>query len=263
MRIKNKIQKLSLVWKQIFILFFCYVIIVLLHLDTLAFDIPERLQYDLTWTGIKVGESVLEVKNNGSDIQIISKASSAKWVSVFYKVDDTVISTLKRLTNEDIEYQTDRGFMWVPKSYRIKLKEGKYRRDKEIIFDHIAKKAKYINYLNNESGSFDINDSTLDPLSCLYYVRRLPLKVGKSIFIEVFDSKKLYNVEVQILNKEIVETPLGAFKTILIKPIIKSEGIFYRKGDILIWLTDDEKKTPVLLKTKVQLGSVKAVLVNR
>jgi hypothetical protein len=43
---------------------------------------------------------------------------------------------------------------------------------------------------------------------------------------------------------------------------MKSESIFYRKGDILIWLTDDEKRTPVLLKTKVPVGSVKAVLVG-
>jgi hypothetical protein len=78
----------------------------------------------------------------------------------------------------------------------------------------------------------------------------------------VFDNKKLYKVEIQVLNKETVETPLGTFKTILIKPIMKSEGIFYRKGDILIWLTDDEKKIPVMLKTKVPVGSVKAVLVN-
>jgi len=228
-----------------------------------AFDIPERLQYDLTWAGIKTGESVLEAKDNGSHIQFISKANSAKWVSIFYTVEDMVVSTLKKQTAEDRAQKTDKNFMWTPQNYRIKLREGKYRRDKEIVFDHAAKRAKYINHLNNETTSYDITDSTLDPLSCLYYVRQLPLEVGKSLFIEVLDSKKLYKVEVQVLNKETVETPLGTFKTILIKPLIKSEGIFYRKGDILIWLTDDEKRTPVLLKTKVQLGSVKAVLVGK
>ncbi|WP_203472645.1 DUF3108 domain-containing protein [Dissulfurispira thermophila] len=245
-------------FKFLFFAFFLYICT-----NAFAFDISEKLNYDLTWAGIKVGESMLEVKDNGSEIQITSKASSAKWVSVFYKVNDSVISTLKKQTSEDSKQKADRVFMWIPKNYRIKLKEGKYIRDKEIIFDHATKKAKYINHITNESLVFDINDSTLDPLSCLYYVRRLPLKVGKSIFIEVFDSKKLYNVEVQVLNKEIVETPLGTFRTILIRPIIKSEGIFYRKGDILIWLTDDEKRIPVLLKTKVQLGSVKAVLVSK
>jgi len=229
--------------------------------DAFAFDIPEKLHYDLTWAGIKAGESILEAKDNGSHIQFISKANSAKWVSIFYKVEDTVVSTLKKQTTEDRAQKADKIFMWTPQNYRIKLREGKYRRDKEVIFDHTARKAKYINHLNNETTVFDINDSTLDPLSCFYYVRRLPLEVGKSVFIDVFDSKKLYKVEIQVLNKEI-ETPAGTFKTILIKPIIKSEGIFYRKGDILIWLADDEKKIPVMLKTKVPVGSVKAVLVD-
>jgi hypothetical protein len=243
--------------------FLLFVFAMYISADAFAFDIPERLKYDLTWAGIKAGESILEAKDNGTNIQFTSKANSANWVSIFYKVDDTVVSTLKKQTAKNIDQKTDKIFMWTPQSYRIKLREGKYRRDKEIVFDHAAKKAKYINHLNNETTSHDINDSTLDPLSCLYYVRQLPLKVGKSVFIEVFDSKKLYKVEVQVLNKETIETPAGTFKTILIKPIIKSEGIFYRKGDILIWLTDDEKRMPVLLKTKVQLGSVKAVLVSK
>lgn len=222
--------------------------------DVFAFDIPEKLHYDLTWAGIKAGEAVLEAKDNGANIQFISKAQSAKWVSIFYTVEDTVISTLKK--------EPYQNFVGISQNYRIKLREGKYRRDKEVIFDHAAKKATYINHLSNETLTFDINDSTLDPLSCFYYVRRLPLEIGKSVFIDVFDNKKQYTVEIQVLNKETIETPLGVFKTILIKPIIKSEGIFYRKGDILIWLTDDEKKTPVLLKTKVPVGSVKAVLVG-
>jgi hypothetical protein len=43
---------------------------------------------------------------------------------------------------------------------------------------------------------------------------------------------------------------------------MKSEGIFYRKGDIFIWLTDDEKRIPVMLKTKVKVGSITAGLVG-
>ncbi len=222
--------------------------------DASAFDIPEKLQYDLTWAGIKAGESVLEAKDNGSYIQLISKANSAKWVSIFYTVEDTVVSTLKK--------ERFRNFVGIPQNYRIKLREGKHRRDKEVIFDYAAKKAIYINHLHNEKTSFTINNSTLDPLSCFYYVRKLPLEVGKSVFIDVFDDKKLYKAEIRVLRKETIETPLGTFKTILIKPIMKSEGIFYRKGDILIWLTDDEKKIPVMLKTKVPVGSVKAVLAS-
>jgi hypothetical protein len=257
----------NLKFKNIFLISFAFLIFVseffVYTPAAMPFNIPERLTYDLTWAGIKAGEAVLEVRDNGSHIQFISKATSAKWVSVFYHVEDIVVSTLKKQKTEDITQKTEKDFMLIPENYRMKIKEGRHRRDKESIFDYAAKKVTYINYLDNEKTIFDINDSTFDPLSCFYYVRRLPLEVGKSIFIDVFDSKKLYKVEIQVLKRESIDTPLGTFNAIVIKPIMKSEGIFYRKGDILIWLTDDEKRIPVLLKTKVAVGSVKAVLVDR
>ncbi|NTU43518.1 MAG: DUF3108 domain-containing protein [Nitrospirales bacterium] len=220
-----------------------------------AQTIPELLQYDLTWSGIKAGDAVLEVKDKGQEAQIISKATSSKFVSLFYRVEDVIVSTLRKG-----QFAINGGFWGTPSSYRMKLREGKHRKDKEVLFDFQGKKITYINHLEEEKASFDMNGSVLDPLSCFYYVRGVPLEVGKSVFVDIFDSKKLYSVEVQVLKKETIETPLGTFNTILIKPLMKSEGIFYRKGDILIWLTDDEKRLPVLLKTKVAVGSVKATL---
>lgn len=222
----------------------------------LCFSVPEQLHYDLTWAGIKTGEAVLEVRKEAGNVQFISKANSAKWVSVFHRVDDLVVSTLRR--EHAVGFYG--GFVGDPFNYRIKLREGKYRRDKEVILDHAAKKATYINHISGERLSFAISESAMDPLSCFYYIRTLPLEVGRSVYVDVFDNKKSYRAEVQVLKKEVVETPLGAFNTILIKPLIRSEGIFYRRGDLYIWLTDDKRRVPVQLKTKVALGSVRAVL---
>ncbi len=65
-----------------------------------------------------------------------------------------------------------------------------------------------------------------------------------------------------MLRKEKVGVPAGEFDTIVVKPLMKSEGIFSRKGEIYIWLTDDERRIPVMLKTKVKIGSVNATLVG-
>lgn len=220
----------------------------------MSFNMPEKLQYDLIWTGIKAGDAVLETRDNGSHIQFISTATSAKWVSVFYHVEDMAVSILKK--------ESYNGFIATPQNYRLQIREGKHKRDKEAVFSHSAGKVTYINHLKNETKDFDISNFTLDPLSSLYYIRQLSLEVGKSVFVEIFDSKKLYKAEVQVLKKETIKTPAGTFKTILIRPILQSEGIFSRKGDMLIWLSDDEKKIPVMLKTKVPVGSIKAILVK-
>jgi hypothetical protein len=78
----------------------------------------------------------------------------------------------------------------------------------------------------------------------------------------MFDSKRLWNVEVQVLRKEKIRTELGEFNTVVIKPLMKSEGIFNKKGDMYIWLTDDQKRIPVKMQTKVAVGSVIATLVR-
>jgi hypothetical protein len=70
------------------------------------------------------------------------------------------------------------------------------------------------------------------------------------------------NIEVQVLKKERIKTVLGEVNTILINPLLKNEGIFERKGAIFIWLTDDERRIPVKMKTKVAIGSITATLVG-
>jgi hypothetical protein len=46
----------------------------------------------------------------------------------------------------------------------------------------------------------------------------------------------------------------------VIQPLLKSEGIFARTGDIVIWLTDDDRRIPVQMKSKVVVGSITATL---
>jgi len=218
------------------------------------FKIPEKFVYDLTWTGITAGTATLELMNDGDTIKIISTAQSAKWVSVFYTVDDRVESTLSKNPSPP--------FIGQPVNYRIRVREGKHRRDKEVIFDHQNNKAKYVSYLENERKEFDLPASVFDPISSFYYIRTLRLEVGKPVYVTIFDSKKVWNVEVQVLRREKVTLPIGTFDTIVVKPLMKSEGIFYRKGEIFIWLTDDIKHIPVKLQTKVAVGHINATLVQ-
>ncbi|MBI4688782.1 MAG: DUF3108 domain-containing protein [Nitrospirae bacterium] len=249
-------KKLKMLWVKRgrikrFFLATCYL---LLATDIFAFNMPEKFEYDLTWTGIKAGSSTLEITDNGDSIRIVSTAKSASWVSVFYTVDDRVESILTKNKYEQ--------FIGQPVNYRIKLREGRHRRDKEVIFRHDIGKAIYIDHLNNEKQEFDTPSFILDPLSSFYYLRTINLVIGEPVYVTIFDSKKVWDVEVQVLKKEKDTLPAGEVDTILVKPLMKSEGIFYKKGDIYIWLTDDKKRIPVKLKTKVAVGSVTATLVG-
>lgn len=211
----------------------------------------EKLEYDLHWGLIHVGTAVLEVEDGRDSVRITAKAQSSGFISVFYPVEDLIVSTVRK---------NAANASFLPQNYRVKLREGRHRRDKEVFFDGQASRITFADYRNNERVTLPFNGAVRDPLSGFFYVRYLPLEVGKPVHVEVFESKKLYTAEVKILGKESVTSGLGTLQAFVIKPLVRSEGIFLNKGDIQIWLTDDNRRIPVLVRAKVPIGSVTATL---
>jgi hypothetical protein len=219
-----------------------------------ALGMPEKLVFDLTWTGIKAGTATMEIVRKSDAVHIVSTAKSAAWISIFYTVDDRVESVLLKPEPTALVGQ--------PQSYRMKIREGRHIRDREIAFDGEKHAAVYMDHLSGEKKALTFHGNVFDPLSSFYYVRTMKLEVGRPVFVDIIDNKKLWNVEVLVLRKEKISTKLGSFDTIVIKPLMKSEGIFNRKGDMLIWLTDDGRRLPVKMQTKVAVGSITATLVG-
>ena len=217
-------------------------------------DVPwkgERLVFELTWFKLKAGTSVLEVsegENQGRKAYNISAVTTSNdYVDIIYKVRDRIDSFI--YADNLSSYR-----------YKVHQEEGSFRRDKEIRFDYDKG---IVNYTRDKQNTLHhIKAFVQDSLSSIYYLRTKELTVGKSVIIDVFDSRKLWQVEVQVLGKEKIETPVGAFNTLLVKPILKFEGIFQRKGDVYIWLTDDARKIPVRMRSKIKIGSISADLIE-
>jgi hypothetical protein len=219
-----------------------------------AFPIPERLEFELSYTGITAGRAVQEVSQEGDEVHIVSTAKSADWLKVFFPVDDRIESVLVK--------GAPPLFIGVPRLYRERIREGWTRFQKDAVFDREKLEVTTRDFLKNSEKTQKITRRTYDTLSSFFYFRTVALQVGTSSFIDIFDCKKMWNTEVQVLRREQIETPLGRFNTIVIKPLLKSEGIFARTGDMHIWLTDDARRIPVLMKSKVRIGSITATLVG-
>ncbi len=217
-----------------------------------AFPLPERLEFELTYTGITAGHAVMEVKQTGTDIHIISTARSADWLRFFFPVDDRIESFL----TSGLPQQQ----FGSPRLYQERKHEGRTVTNREAHFNLPGLEVTTINHLNKEEKKQAITKQTYDTLSCFYYFRTIPLQIGASYFIDIYDCSRLWNTEVKVLRREELDTPLGRFKTIVIQPLLKSEGIFARTGDMFIWLTDDDRRIPVQMKSKVVVGSITASL---
>lgn len=215
--------------------------------------VPEKLVYELSWTGVKVGTATQEISQQGETRRIVSTARSNDWLSLFFPVDDLVESTLS---------VTGAPFPGLTRQHRIRMKEGKRSRDRETIFDQDQKVAHYIDHMSGERKDVPIPSLTFDAYASFYYVRHLPLEVGKRVSVQVFYGKEAEKLEVQVLRKEKIQTVLGKVNTIVIMPMVKSKGVFEGKGEVKIWLTDDERRIPVKAQTKVTVGSVTANLIG-
>jgi len=243
-------------WRMIFlysaIILFATPFLPFLATTAAAFPIPERLEFELSYSGIKAGRAVQEVKQVGDEIHIVSTAKSAGWLRFFFPVDDRIESYLSSGTPP-----LDIG---TPRLYQERKHEGKTITNREARFDRHKLEVTTTDHRNKSVKKQPITKQTYDTLSSFFYFRTVPLQVGTSYYIDIFDCKRLWNTEVKVLRREELVTPLGRFKTVVIHPLLKSEGLFARTGDIFIWLTDDDRRIPVQMKSKVVVGSITATL---
>jgi hypothetical protein len=94
-------------------------------------------------------------------------------------------------------------------------------------------------------------ENPLDDGSFLYFVRTVPLEVGKTYTFNRYFRPDRNPVIVKVLRKERVTVAAGTFDAIVIQPIIKSQGLFAEGGDALMWLSDDPRHILVQFKAKV------------
>jgi hypothetical protein len=210
----------------------------------------EKLYYELYWLGIYVGNATFEAVNDNGEMKITSRVHSAPVVSAFYEVED---------------YAESRIVDGAPVHFRIMQREGKYRSNKETIFDPTEKKVIFLNHLKETRDEHAMPGTALwDVISAFYYLRTQSLETGKTLSLAVFDSNKFLTAEVFVLGKERLEAfDRNGTETVIVRPVLKSEGLFKNQGTILVWLTDDEYKVPVKVETEVPVGKVIARLAGR
>jgi hypothetical protein len=144
-----------------------------------------------------------------------------------------------------------------PWRFEQHIREGGYSRDFSAFFDQRRGLAK------TSGGEYKIPKYVNDIVSAFYFARTFDytkLKTGDLFHLQNFYKDSVYNLDVKYLGTELITVPAGTFNCILVEPIIVKGGLFKSEGSIFIWLTDDELKLPVKVKTKVVIGSIDAVL---
>lgn len=208
------------------------------------FATGERLDYEVRFGSLKVGNGSMEVK------EITDVRGQATWHTVFsikggiplYRVNDVYESWFDVVTLNSLRYHQD-------------VDEGSYER-----------KRRYEIY--PERGMMKENDrpeeptvaSPLDEGSFLYFVRTLPLDVGKSYEFSRYFKAQGNPVRIRVVRRETVTVPAGTFKTVVLQPTFQTKGIFSQNGKAEVWITDDDRRMMVQMKSKLSFGSLNLYL---
>jgi hypothetical protein len=136
---------------------------------------------------------------------------------------------------------------------RFKQDQKEVRYERKRFFEFFPEEKRWRRLDKDESGTLPTNEP-LDDVSFIFFIRTLPLEVGKTYTFNRYFKDTGNPVTIKVLRRETVNLPgLGSFKTIVVQPIIKTKGLFSEGGQAEVYLTDDSRRILVQLKSKVKI----------
>jgi hypothetical protein len=216
-------------------------------LAKLPFGNKERLEYQVKYGFLGVGSAVLEVLGLDSvrGAPAVHATFTVKGGIRVYRVNDSYESwfdpssfaTLRAVQNIDEgSYDRQRNFEFFP--------------DRKMLSE------------NGKPETPTVADP-LDEASFLFFLRSIPLEVGVTYEFARYFRPDKNPVRVVVERKERVKVPAGQFDAVVVRPMIKTSGIFGEGGHAEVWFADDSTRTLVQLKSSLKFGSLNLYLRNR
>ena len=216
-----------------------------------SFKTGEYMRFYVAYGLIKAGEAELTIspsEKKPGHFHIVGTGKSYSFFDVFFKVRD------RYETYFDPE-------KLVPTEFVRDINEGGYSKQQHYVFDH---EHQYVYDKLKGFKSYPIDhDYTQDILSAFYYARLLEttdLRVGDRLYIPTFLDGEMFRFYLEFNGREELKTNFGKVKTLKFTPIVQEGRVFKDKETMSIWVTDDVNHMPVLLKSKLRVGSVRMEL---
>ena len=207
----------------------------------------EKSTFEVRFGTVKVGGGSLEVVGvenlRGRDAYHTSFLVEGG--TFFYRVNDTYESW--------IDTRTLNSLLFIRQ-----IEEG--TRERKMTFEIMPERGTYVERTRQKTVTKETVADPLDEGAFLYFVRTIPLVVGQTYDFHRYFMPTRNPVRVRVLRKERVTVPAGTFNAIVIQPVIKTKGIFSEKGHAEVWLSDDESRKLLQVKSKLSFGSLNLYL---
>lgn len=101
----------------------------------------------------------------------------------------------------------------------------------------------------------------LDDTAFFYFARSLELRPGGRYTFERYFRPDRNPVILEVVGRDTLDTPAGRFPSIVVRPIIKGRGILAESQNPRLWLSDDDRRIVVQMKSTFGgVGTITLVL---
>jgi hypothetical protein len=218
-----------------------------------------RVYYDSFLTGgVTAGEVEFQIHKesriiaNRSTMHIEVDGKTKGIFNLFFKVRD--------------RYETflDEEAM-APWLFIRRVNEGGYIIEQDVSFNHYNNTSLFKDIKRNRTNTSSVPPYVQDLLSAIYYFRTIDIsnaKEGDGYPVVFTLDDTVYTTKVFYMGKEDLTTAVGTFRCIKIKPMVLTGNVFKDPFPMMIWVTDDENRIPLLARSEILVGSVKFELIR-
>ena len=225
--------------------------------------VGEKAHVTFRWLGVTVAHGDIElkerIKHRGRDAwHVVLKVETTRFLAFLFPVQDEYHSFI------DVESLQSLRFEKI-------IREGEYRADEVVEYDHEKKCGYYFSRLNKSEKTFKTDAVIHDPISAVYWFRsHVAMAVGKTIEVPVNYEEANWRIRVPMVAKENLEFREKSWKpSIKMKPYIANLKQHLTDWDatqremlsgskITVWVEENGNRVPLRVAVKVPLvGSVK------
>ncbi|MFK7773653.1 MAG: DUF3108 domain-containing protein [Saprospiraceae bacterium] len=218
-------------------------------------EITYKLYYNWGIMWLSAGEVTFKVNDMGSQYHVAVAGRTYKSYEWFFKVRDYYDTYI------------DKNSL-LPKTSIRDVSEGKYKLYDEVTFDQENKKASSLRGKTREEATkkeYDMGECMHDMLSVIYYSRNIDFESyneGEEFPVKIFMDKEVWPLNVKYKGKKSKKKikGKGKFNTIKFSPQVVSGRVFKEGEEMMVYVSDDKNRIPLLIESPVSVGSVKAVL---
>jgi len=206
------------------------------------FPVGERLTYGAKYGIFSVGSAVMEVMGIDTvrGIETVHMQFRISGGALWYHLDQTIESWVGRHDFQSRRFRSiqDERDRHRERSYEIYPDSGFYREaGRDTTFATVAE--------------------PLDDAAFLYWVRTVPLEIGKRYEYSRYFRPDRNPVIIEVLGRERVNVAGKKWNAIVVRPKIpQGRGIFSERSETRIWLSDDPRRIVLAIQSNFSFGQV-------